>query len=383
MNLKRSIFYLFFLLFVTGLQAQIEFQSKKWDDILALSKSEKKLIFVDAYAEWCGPCKMMDRQVFTQPEVGEMFNKNFVNAKIDMEKGEGPKLRSTFGVTAYPTLLFVNENGKVLHKVVGYQTVDKLLRNAELALQKVNKFEEYQERYEKGDTDPSFVLSYIEEMIKAEKPTEKFTNEYLRQKENIESSLKVKIAYTGLESLDSQLFDIIKSEKNQLDAIYSPEKVVEKIYGAASNSVATAVQFEVPSLFEETKEKILAFGLNPAFGRKLELQYYGATQDETQYLKSLQTHIKKDNPNISILSFETARAFMDSPNMQDYAKQIFMEDYNENTTLQNFVIGLNLAIGTKDTDFLEKVYSIIQTRDHNPQDKMRITQFYNKAKSMI
>lgn len=384
MNFRRLLFLSISLLSVQLATGQIEFNHDKWADLLALAEKDNKIIFVDAYAEWCGPCKMMDRQVFSTTEVGDVFNKNFINAKIDMEKGEGPQLRGMFGVTAYPTLLFVNSSGKVLHKVVGYQTPDKLIQNAELALRKVNQFKEYKEKYDAGERDPGFVLTYIEEMIKAEKPTEKFTNDYLREQKSIDESLKTKIAYTGLESLDSHLYGIIKDKKDFLDQAYGHEAVVEKVYKAASASIETAAMYEEAKIFDQTIKNVLDFGLNPAFGRKLELQYYGTLKDESSYLKTLNEHIKKDGPNVSILSFETFRAFVESPNMRDYSKQIFITDYTENTTLQNYVIGLNLAIGSKDEDFLEKVYQMIQAKDgQNDQDKMRITQFYQKAKQMI
>jgi len=81
---------LLFALFLTGtmLSAQggIEFSKGDWNEILAQAKNENKIVFVDAYTTWCGPCKMMSRDVFPNPRVGAFYNTNFVNAKIDMER---------------------------------------------------------------------------------------------------------------------------------------------------------------------------------------------------------------------------------------------------------------------------------------------------------
>ncbi len=105
----------------------IHFTESSWNNILKKAKAEKKVIFLDAYASWCGPCKMLQKNVFTRKEVGDYFNKSFINVKMDMEKGEGPMLSQRYPLEAYPTLLFIDGNGRVLKKVIGYQAPDQLL----------------------------------------------------------------------------------------------------------------------------------------------------------------------------------------------------------------------------------------------------------------
>lgn len=99
--------------------------------LLDRAKAENKLVFVDVYASWCMPCKMMDREVFTDPALGKFMNDNFINVKIDAEKGNGSNVASIFEVYAYPTLLFLDENGRVLERKVGaaYQTEMRKLAN--------------------------------------------------------------------------------------------------------------------------------------------------------------------------------------------------------------------------------------------------------------
>ncbi|HEV7346761.1 thioredoxin family protein [Telluribacter sp.] len=105
----------------------IEFTEAAWGAIVKKAKAEKKIIFLDAYASWCGPCKLLQKNVFTRPDVGELFNKNFVNVKVDMERGEGPQLARMFPLEAYPTLFFIDPNGKVIKKVIGYQSPETLI----------------------------------------------------------------------------------------------------------------------------------------------------------------------------------------------------------------------------------------------------------------
>ncbi len=97
----------------------IDFSESSFSEVLAKAKAEGKAVFIDCYTSWCGPCRWMATEVFTDARVAEVFNTRFINMKIDMEKGEGPELAKRFDVTAYPTLVFVNSDGEVIEKNVG------------------------------------------------------------------------------------------------------------------------------------------------------------------------------------------------------------------------------------------------------------------------
>ncbi|GAB2552705.1 thioredoxin family protein [Spirosoma aerophilum] len=105
----------------------IQFTEASWREILKKAKAEKKVIFLDAYASWCGPCKLLQKNVFTKKAVGDFYNEKFINVKMDMEKGEGPALAQVYPLEAYPTLLFIDGNGKILKKVLGLQTPENLI----------------------------------------------------------------------------------------------------------------------------------------------------------------------------------------------------------------------------------------------------------------
>lgn len=108
--------------------AGIKFKGMTLDEAKAEAKSSGKLIFIDAYTDWCGPCKKMAATSFTDSKVAEIFNSKFINLKIEMEKSnDGPTVARTYGVKAYPTLLFINADGKLIKQVIGFQTADQLL----------------------------------------------------------------------------------------------------------------------------------------------------------------------------------------------------------------------------------------------------------------
>lgn len=105
----------------------IQFFEGRWKDALAKAKKENKLVFLDAYASWCGPCKLMQARTFPDKKLGDFFNKKFVSVKMDMEKGEGPALADVYPLDAYPTLFFLDANGRVVKKVIGLHSPDELL----------------------------------------------------------------------------------------------------------------------------------------------------------------------------------------------------------------------------------------------------------------
>jgi thioredoxin 1 len=112
-------------------------ESTTWQKALKKAKAENKLIFMDAYTTWCGPCKMLEKRVFTMKEMGDFYNKNFVNVRVDMESGEGPALANIYTVNAYPTMFFIDPNtGKEITRVVGYHEAEDLLRTAEKVIKK-------------------------------------------------------------------------------------------------------------------------------------------------------------------------------------------------------------------------------------------------------
>ncbi|MBA3682645.1 MAG: DUF255 domain-containing protein [Bacteroidetes bacterium] len=98
----------------------IQFFTGTWQQALDKAKKENKLIFLDAYASWCGPCKMMKHKTFTDKAVADFYNQNFINVAVDMEKGEGPALASKFSVNSYPSLVYIRPDGSTIGKAVGF-----------------------------------------------------------------------------------------------------------------------------------------------------------------------------------------------------------------------------------------------------------------------
>lgn len=113
---------------INAQDSQIQFTQMDWESTLQTAKEQNKLIFVDCYTSWCGPCKWMSANVFTDKEVSQYYNENFINVKLNMERGEGPQLAREFKIRAYPTLLFVNGDGEIVKRTMGAKEANKFLK---------------------------------------------------------------------------------------------------------------------------------------------------------------------------------------------------------------------------------------------------------------
>ncbi len=106
---------------------------KTMEQMLAEAKLQRKVLFVDVYASWCGPCKWMDENTFKDARVSEKFNKTFINYKVDGESFEGVNVGIIYRVDSYPTYLFISPEGQVLHRIEGTMAAEGLMAEADFA----------------------------------------------------------------------------------------------------------------------------------------------------------------------------------------------------------------------------------------------------------
>lgn len=112
----------------------IQFHKSTFQQALSLAKTSDKPLFMDVYATWCGPCKMLKTTTFADSQLGEYMNNNFVNIAIDGEKEEGPEIIQKFNIRGFPTLLIINPDGITISRATGYKSVKELKLFAEKTL---------------------------------------------------------------------------------------------------------------------------------------------------------------------------------------------------------------------------------------------------------
>lgn len=128
----------------------------------ALDKAgeEGKMVFLDCYTSWCGPCKKMSSTIFPMQEVGDFMNPKFVSIKIDMEKGEGPALASDLEISAYPTFVIFKNDGSEIARFVGSSDAGKFIGRINKALTDTT-LSSMDSRFKAGERDRQFLFDYL------------------------------------------------------------------------------------------------------------------------------------------------------------------------------------------------------------------------------
>ena len=118
------------MLFAAGpVQAQVCFETASTDAVRRMAQQQNKLVFIDLYATWCGPCRTMERNVFSTKEAGDFMEKYFVAAKYDVDQSVGRALMSEYGRGAIPLYLIFDTEGTLWGTIEGSAPLDVFLKN--------------------------------------------------------------------------------------------------------------------------------------------------------------------------------------------------------------------------------------------------------------
>ena len=297
------------LTITTALSAQgIEFEHTPWKEAMSKAKEEGKAMFVDSYATWCGPCKRMSKQVFTKTTVGDFFNENFINLKLDMEKEDGVTFGHKYPVSAYPTLYFLAGDGEVIHMEKGGKNEEMLIKMGQVVLRKYDTSGQYSEAYEKGDRDYNLVYNYVKALNKSGKPSLKISNEYIRSKPEITEDERLLFLLEAASESDSKLFAEVIAKSKKIKNLVGEETFIKKITKATNATVEKAVEYEVPSLLDEAIEAYKnTVGNDKLAIIKMKRDYHKDTGGKSEYLdlsKKQYKEVKKDELELGKLLME-------------------------------------------------------------------------------
>lgn len=197
----------------------IAFRVLSFSEALKRAEVEDKLLFVDCFTTWCGPCKRLSKVVFKDSLVADYFNRHFVNLKMDMEKGEGVELRKKYGVHAYPTLLFINSSGEVVYRLVGAEDAPELLKKVKLGVES-SGLSGLKKRYEAGDRDLAFICGYINALSAANREQEagKVAADFLqgREQKMLEDEDYFLVFYYYVHDVNSSAFQYVVNHQKEI-----------------------------------------------------------------------------------------------------------------------------------------------------------------------
>jgi thiol-disulfide isomerase/thioredoxin len=318
----------------------IDFFHGSWEEALELSKKEGKPIFVDAYAKWCGPCKRMAATTFKDKKVGEFFNQNFINVKMDCEEPEGISFRRKYPVSAYPTLYFIDEKGEVIHSSVGGKDVNGILKLAEFALSQVDYSREYAKEYENGNREPELIYNYVKALNRSNKSSLRISNEYLRSQEDLTTPFNLRFILEAAVEADSRIFGLLIKYQKEIAQLEGYQKVKDRIALACSNTVKKAIEFESSDLLEEAIAKMKEHYPEKAkaFEADAKRKFYLAANDAKAYLDACDDCAKlagdENADDLAKLAEEMMNSFSDNNKCkklaEKYARQAAKDSDNYN-----------------------------------------------------
>lgn len=309
----------------SGQSAGIQFFQGSFEEAKILAKEEGKLIFVDAYAVWCGPCKRMAKVVFTDEAVGNIYNRLFVNLKIDMEKEQGKMFGQQYPVSAYPTLFYLDADGNVLEKIVGGRSVEDFIALGQKYADKVNTANTaFIKQYELGNRDPEVVFKYIQYLNKTGKNPLPVVNEYIKGKNQWKDEWDLKILYESAVEADSKVFELYLQKIKPLEKYYTKEELLEKIYQACLRTAAKAGEFEYPELLQKSKEYVKEHcpKLYKTFSLEADLIYAAEAASEDLYRKTLADYTKAFADNLEKIKKSAILSEKHFPNQKEITQAV-------------------------------------------------------------
>lgn len=161
-----SVSFIFITTFICLAQDGIKFEKLEWKDALQKAKDSKQLVFLEGYANWSQPCAILEKYSFSDKEVASFYNQNFINIRLDMEDIPGVLLAEEYMVSSFPVLLFLDDEGQVIHRGCGAIASDELIALGKIALGN-DHLAAMDSVFNAGERSSAFLVKYSEALNNA------------------------------------------------------------------------------------------------------------------------------------------------------------------------------------------------------------------------
>ncbi|MCK5138002.1 MAG: thioredoxin family protein [Bacteroidales bacterium] len=189
MRIVKKIYVVVFIMLVLPVlvQAQVEFIEvttlNEMEEVQKKASDQQLMLFVDVYATWCGPCKIMDKEVYTNAAVADYMNANFVNVRLDGETDYGRKYAMEQKLEGYPSMFVFSSDGDPVSRLIGFTAAGELVPSLKGTVDNYKIVKVYKTKYERGTLeleDFALYISVVREMGNEEE-SEKLASEYMER----------------------------------------------------------------------------------------------------------------------------------------------------------------------------------------------------------
>jgi thioredoxin-related protein len=249
--------------FISSVSGQIKFSKfPGMDKAFAKSASANKPIFVDTYTDWCGWCKHMDKEIFSDENVATYFNENFLCMNIDGDAESSASFISKYEVSGYPCLLILDSEGNVLNRSDGAITdIDEFIEFGEMAYYKLypetSPWKINESIYNEGNRDPKFLMEYALSMVDGEydqAAIDVVVNEFWTAADagNVEESDKFDMISSFHNAYDDIRLNYFIQNKSGVVDFYGEEYYYTKMVMVIVENLDEAVVNNDEALFNQT-----------------------------------------------------------------------------------------------------------------------------------
>lgn len=212
-----------------------------WQQVKEKAKKENKYLLVDCFTTWCGPCKYMSSNIFPQEKVGDFFNKNFVNVKVQFDKtkddneevkswyADADLINKEFKIRAYPTFLIFSPQGELVHRIVGGGEADAFIAKAKQALNPETQYYTMLKKYDAANPSPEALkeLVAIAESAYDDENAAKYATLYLATQKDLYTKANLEFLSKYTKNSKSKGFDVILKDSKKVDAVLGKGKANE------------------------------------------------------------------------------------------------------------------------------------------------------------
>ena len=278
-----------FALLQTNAQ-QINYVDTNWKVVVQMAKSSGKYIFIDAYTEWCGWCKVMDKKTFTDSKVIELMNGKFIPLKMDMETGFGIDMARKFGVSGFPTFLIFNSEGRLVYRVTGFQEAPDFLASLSASMDPAIEGQYKGISSEIHLDFPQFYKDAFGGKKVSKYPTADKVDDYLKTQDDLTSEInwRVMSRFTTSDNINKRFFELIDIYRS----LYGDE-VDEKINDIIHLKISAAKKNNDASGIQEASQMIDTYykGDKETMKRHMMLEFYSATKKWGEFAHEFENYL--------------------------------------------------------------------------------------------
>lgn len=357
---KFIILTFLFLGFMNISHAQMEFKdivkSSDWESAITEAKESGKLIFLDIYATWCGPCKYLESTIYPDSALGKYYNSHFINLKMDGETEFGRLKAREFALTAYPSMYFLDSQELLLAKVVGVKQAPDLKNYGQKVVSNSAHLQEFNDAYLKDRLS-------VTELIKYNELLQKFDQKELAaeveakivpslSEENVFNPEYKSLIMGSKTDLDATVFIALKNNPEKVNMTFSPEER-EKLFSSVFDASMNKAISEKDTLYFNRiiTEFVPVFMQNDSSGMErgvyISQKLFYANTEEWEKFESLlnseyQSKHKNDDKFLYMESLDIVNNYARMPEAAEIALSLMDVALDINSSFENLIMSAYL-----------------------------------------